>query len=210
MRNQNNFLVLWAVALFAISCTKESSSHIQVSAFPLLRPNPTSYSFPYSLQKTHSLALEAFSIDHQIDKPIFGKLPLAFDSILSAETSTNAVFSENIFRDPANTNDIYLHSFHDPIAFSSVYHEQGTGLPFIAVFQLHLSATNSNETIVTIIASNTEVIDGQQFGIGPCGPGMANRYEPVQPTTVEEYIVLRYLGNYMGITNMPAVIVPAP
>ena len=33
--------------------------------------------------------------------------------------------------------------------------------------------------------------------------------EPVKPTTVEEYSILRYLGNYLGITKMPDVILPA-
>ena len=49
------------------------------------------------------------------------------------------------------------------------------GLPFIATFHLHLSASGTN-TLVTVIASDTEVINGNKFGLGPCGPGKANIY----------------------------------
>jgi hypothetical protein len=114
-----------------------------------------------------------------------------------------------VFRDPANTNDIYLHSFHNPFTLSPVYRGRGGGLPFMAVFHLHLSASGSN-TQVTITASDAEVINGQKFGFGSCGPGYAWNCERVKPTGIEEYVILRYLGRALGVTNMPEVILPKP
>ena len=134
---------------------------------------------------------------------------MGFEGILSAERATNAVFGKNIFRNPANKNDIYLHTFHSPFEVSPVYHNSRGGLPFIAAFHLHLVASG-RKTMVTVIASNTEVIAGTKFGVGPGGPGPANVYVNVEPTTIEEYSILRYIGSYIGVTNMPPVRLPTP
>ena len=65
-----------------------------------------------------------------------------------------------------------------------------------------------SNTVVTVTASDTEVVTGTKFGFGPCGPGQGYVYESVKPTTVEEYSILRYIGSYIGVTNMPEVIKP--
>jgi hypothetical protein len=80
---------------------------------------------------------------------------------------------------------------------SSVYIGQQGGLPFIATLYLHVAGTRTN-TVVTVTAADTEIINGKKFGLGSRGPGQAWNCEPVQSTTVEEYTVLRYLGRYLG------------
>jgi hypothetical protein len=125
----------------------------------------------------------------------------------AVECSTKAVFSEAIFRNPANSNDIYLHTFDMPFVKSSVYFGHDGGLPFIATFHLHLTASGSN-TLVKITALDTKVINGRRFGIRPCGFGYGSASQKVKPTTVEEYSILRYLGQYLSVTNMPDVILP--
>lgn len=198
---------LFAVALATVSCSG-GVSRIQTS--PLPNPNPTSHLFPLPVAGVRERAWQAFSIDHQVDHPIFGRVAdIGFQSTLFAECATNAVFGKSVFRDPANSQDIYLHTFHTPFVISSVYHGAAGGLPFIASFHLHLAASGTNTT-VTVIASDTEVICGTKFGFGPCGPGQANVYASVKPTTIEEYSILRYLGGYLGVTNMPPVILPKP
>src|SRR5437899_11165640 len=99
-----SFTTVFAVALVAVSC----SQGIQTRSLPTL--NPTTYSFPLPLEEVRTKALQAFSIDHQIDEPVFGRpsSPVHLESVLSAECSTNAVFGEAVFRDPANAHDIYL------------------------------------------------------------------------------------------------------
>ena len=200
--------MIFVLAGMVGSCSK-GISHIQIRQLPA--PNPTSYSFPLSLEEVHSRAWRVFSIEHQDQEPIFGHAAVAanLEDILDAECATNAVFGKAVFSNPANVNDIYLHTFDTPFVISAVYHGQDGGLPFIATFHLHLEATGSN-TLVTITASDTKVINGTKFGFGPCGPGHGYNFEHVEPTTVEEYTILRYLGHSLGITNMPEVIMPKP
>lgn len=197
------------------SCSGSASPPpIQTHSLP--QPNPTSYSFPLPLQEFRTKALQAFSVDHQIDRPIFGKQQSSASAgadflqhILQVECSTNAIFGEAVFRDPADTNDIYLHSFDTPFTLSPIYYGRSGSLPFIAAFHLHLIPSGTN-TLVKITALDTEVINGTKFGFGPCGPGKAFVLESVQPTTVEEYTILHYLGEYLGVTNMPPIILPKP
>ncbi|PWU09638.1 MAG: hypothetical protein C5B50_26935 [Verrucomicrobia bacterium] len=153
--------------------------------------------------------MQAFSIEHQTQQPIFGRPPSGADleSIFSAESATNAVFGAAVFRDPANKNDIYLHTSHMPFVISPVYTGSKGGLPFIATFHLHLTAVGSS-TMVAVTASDTQVVNGTKFGVGPCGPGQGWNYESVRPTTVEEYSILQYIGRHLGITNMPAIVLP--
>ena len=202
-----NLTALFAITLAAVSCS-HGVSRIQTRSLPA--SNPTTYSFPLPLEEVRTRALQAFSIEHQVQQPIFGHSTPAshLESVFAAECATNAVFGPDLFREPANTNDIFLHTFHTPFVISSVYHGKHGGLPFIASFRLHLADAGSNTT-VSVIAYQTQVINGTKFGFGPCGPGQGWNCQSVAPTTVEEYSILLYLGRYLGITNMPAVIFPA-
>lgn len=193
--------------LFVVASCSRGVSRIQSYALPA--PNPTTYSFPLPLEEVRARALQAFSIDHQVDQPIFGRPTLAshLEGVFSAECATNAVFGEAVFHNPANTNDIYLHTFHMPFVISSVYRGRDGGLPFIANFHLHISSAGS-DTVVTVTATDAQVVNGTKFGFGPCGPGQGWNYENVRPTTVEEYCILRYLGCYLGVTNMPSILLP--
>jgi len=194
------------VALVAVSCS-HGVSHVRTHV--LATPNPTTYSFPLPLQEVHAKALEAFSNEHQLDQPVFARpeQKSGFEEIFSIACATNPVFAADLFKDPANVHDIFLHTFHSPFVLSSVYHGRDGGLPFAANFHLHLTANNS-DTIVRVTASDTEIVNGTKFGIGSCGPGQMWNWERVAPTTVEEYSILRYLGRYLGVTNMPPINLP--
>jgi len=197
-----------AVALLAISCSR-GVSRMQTRA--LAQPNPISWSFPVPLAEVHDRALQAFSLDHQAGQPVFGRAALTdnFEDVFSAESVTNALFGKTIFSDPANTNDLYLHNYGMAFVASPVYIGRNGGLPFIAAFHLHLTANGSN-TLVNVTALDTQVVNGEKFGVGPCGPGYGSICVKVAPTTIEEYTVLRYLGRYLGLTNMPGVMLPSP
>ena len=202
-----NLATIFAVALATVSCS-HGVSRIRTHSLSAL--NPTAFSFPLPSSEVHAKALEAFSIEHQIREPVFSQSGAGpgFEHILFPECATNAVFADAIFRAPANVQDLYLRT-HGPFVVSSVYHGRDGGLPFIADFHLHLAGLATG-TMVTVTASNTEVINGTKFGIGSCGPGQHWNRVKVKATTVEEYSILRYLGRYLGMTNMPSVILPAP
>jgi hypothetical protein len=161
------------------------------------------------LQEVHAKALEAFSIEHQREQPVFARPEDRSDleRTFSIECATNAALGTKIFKDPANAHDLYLHTFHGPFVLSSIYYGRDGGLPFTANFHLHLT-TNNSDTVVTVTASDTEIVNGTRFGIGSCGPGQMWNWERVGPTTVEEYAILHYLGGYLGVSNMPAIITP--
>jgi hypothetical protein len=192
-----------AIVAVMVSCSRGVS---RIQTRPLPSPNPTSYLFPVPLEEVHAKALEAFSIDHQFDHPVFPRRH-GLEPVLDAECATNAAFGKAVFQDPANGLDIYLHSFSRPFATSAVYYGRDGGLPFIAAFHLHLTMMGSG-TLVAVTPYETKVINGTRFGIGHSGPGQGNNYESVKPTTVEEYSILQYLGRYLGVTNMPALILP--
>jgi hypothetical protein len=201
---KKSLTTIFAIAIVAMSCS-HGVSRVRTRSLP--SPNPTSYSFPLPLEEVHARALQVFSYEHQADQPIFGRSALVERDIFVVECATNALFGQTVFRDPANAQDIYLHTFHMPFVISSVYRGRDGGLPFIATFHLHLTTSGSN-TVVTITASDTEVVNGTKFGFGHSGPQQVRNCEPVKPTTVEEYSILRYLGRFLGITNMPDVILP--
>ena len=202
-----NCAILLAVALATVSCS-HGLSRIRTHSLP--RTNPTVWTFPLPVKEVYAEALQVYSIEHQVKKPIFERSasPITLELALSAECATNAVYGRSVFADPANAYDIYLHSSHTPFVISSVYRGRDGGLPFIANFHLHLAGSGS-DTVVTVTASDAEVINGTRFGIGSCGPGQKWNCVKVKPTTIEEYSILAYLGRYLGITNMPPVILPA-
>jgi hypothetical protein len=201
------FTILLAVALAVVGCS-HGVSRIRTGVLP--SPNPTSYSFALPVEEVHAKALQAFSRDHQYKEPVF-KQPPSTDywcSTLLAECSTNALCGKAVFNDPANARDIYLHSSGTPFAISAVYRGRDGGLPFFSTFHVHL-ADNGPGTVVTVSASDAQVVNGMKSGLGSCGLGRHWNYVKVRPTTVEEYTVLAYLGRYLGVSNMPAVVAPS-
>jgi hypothetical protein len=164
----------------------------------------------------HARALEAFLTDHQIEDPIFPVPPEAtslrremlWKSNFSVELSGAGGAFSSVFTNGDDGNDIYLHNFTSPFTLSPLYRGRNGGLPFVASFYLHLVAAGSSSTVVTVTALDTQVINGEHYGVGPCGPGYGWRYESVKPTTIEEYRILRYLGEYVGLSNMPPVVLP--
>jgi hypothetical protein len=112
------FTALFVIALVTVSCTS-GVSRIQTRSLPT--PNVTSYSFPLPVDEIRIKAMKAFSIHHQVQEPVFGRSPVGsgYRDIFSAECCTNALFGKDVFGDPANTNDIYLHTFGTAFVVSS-------------------------------------------------------------------------------------------
>jgi hypothetical protein len=195
------------------ACTKGTSV---VHRAPLDAPNPTSYDFAVPLGDAHERVKEAFEA---ADAPeaVFGRRPssepgsddVQYAHSFSVEDASAPIFSRAIFEDRANANDIYVHTFHDPIAASSVYRGRRGGLPFIGAFQIHMTALDERHTRIAVVAHDTEIVNGMAWGIGSCGPGYAWRYEPVPATTVEEYAMLRHLATALGVVDLPPARVPS-
>lgn len=170
----------------------------------LVTPNPTAYTFPFPFQEVHEKALLAFSSEAQSESPDSPTRRPLFASTLYLEP---VVDHSGMVAGATTPYDFTLRGVHEPLVRSKVYYGPDGGLPFFASFHVRLANTGSN-TLVSVKAFDTEVINGTGFGWGPCGPGRGNKYKKVKPTTMEEYMVLRHLGRYLGVTNMPPLVSP--
>jgi hypothetical protein len=102
----------------------------------------------------------------------------------------------------------HVANFHDPIGKSAVYFAQGKPLDYLAEFRIEIVNRGLAETEVRVTTLRPEVINGKQFGFGSCGPGFANRYVPVEPTSIEEYDLLLRIGAALDERGMPEMILP--
>lgn len=162
--------------------------------------NPTSWSFPFPLAEVRAKAREAFSLDHQIAHPV----PLAFSTpmmntldMLTVDDVEKGGALQATFKD---SNDIHLNDLRDVLWYSMIY----GGKEAVASFVIHFDPAGEKTTRVTVTAVDPKVIDG----LACCGPhGLYARYVPAAATTHEEYTILRYLGEFLGV-KMPPPIIP--
>ena len=188
---------------FCISC---SSDIHQIRTKPLAEKNPTSYAFPRPLEDVKQELINAFEITKRSKATDEFYSSFSDESFyFKVETKDDALFSKQIFESPENTNDLYLHSHGQPIVSSSVYFGGGKPLRYRATFQLHLTRLNENSTKVSVITHDPTVINGSKC----CGlHGYKSNDVPVEPTTIEEYKILLFIGRLLGVGDMPTLRLP--
>ena len=158
---------------------------------PLPRKNPTSYVF------------------HASADDVFVAVPMGFhrqDSFRFAPTATFT--AETSSGTHLKSATLVSNTGHDPIGKSRAYFARGVALDYLADFEVNISGRGDQSTEVVIKALHPEVINGRRFGFGSCGPGFANRYVPVEATTIEEYEILLRIGQALGEKDMPPLILP--
>jgi hypothetical protein len=195
------------LAVFLLNvCISCSSDIHKIKTKPLAEKNPTSYVFARPVSQAREEIIKAFETENRYSKPTeefyasFGDTRLWF----SVESREDAVFSEKIFQNPVNHNDVYLHSHGEPLGPSQVYFGGGKPLRYRAAFQLHLAALDNN-TQVSVITHEPSVINGSKC----CGPhGYVSNNVPVEPTTIEEYKILLFVGRILGAREMPPLRLP--
>jgi len=166
--------------------------------------NPTSYEFAYSVSEVRGKLLTAFeNFDQQ------AKLASSFDAQSrfrpQVESRETALFSKEIFADPENKNDLYLHAFGEFVGPSPIYSGGGKPLKYRSEFQLHLTDAGHNRTKVSVITHKPTVFNGSKC----CGlHGYVSNDVPVEPTTIEEYKILLFIGSILGTKNMPPLRMP--
>ena len=200
-----------ALVLIVSGCAR---GILQVETLSLRESNPTSFVFDVPVEEIPRNATEAFSRDHQYADPIFPDAErtasgIGFTNIFKAETRESALFSGDLLKQAGNEHDVYLHNFGDAIWPSPVYRGNGEGLPYFAEFHLHVTAAGEGRSRVEVTALDPQIVNGERWGIGPCGPGYGWHSQKVEATTVEEYVILRYLGRALGRADMPEVVLPA-
>ena len=201
-RNVSKYLL---AALLLCSCTACSSNIHPIETRPLSQKNPTSYVFPGPVPEVRGKLLTAFN-DFQLMRDFFSSFSPNNPSLYFAvESREHAVFSEQIFADRDNQDDVYLHSHGDWIDPSPVYFGGGKPLRYRAEFQVHLTTVDANRTQVSVITHKPSVINGSVC----CGlHGYKSNDVAVQPTTVEEYRILLFIGRVLGVSGMPPLRLP--
>lgn len=186
-----------------ISCT--SDIH-KIRTKSLNEKNPTSYEFARPMSELKKEVINAF--DSEKINPLTNEFHSSFSNtsfFFVVESKEDPSFSKHIFQKPENSNDLYLHSFGTPINSSYVYFGGGKPLRYRAEFQLHLTALGPDRTRVSVITHKPTVINGSKC----CGlHGYVSNDVPVEPTTIEEYKILLFLGRLLGTQDMPSLRLP--
>jgi hypothetical protein len=194
-----------AAALFLTFCISCSSDVHKIKTRSLVQKNPTSYVFPGRVPEVREKILTVFE-----DFPLrreFGSFvsPNSPSFMFSVRTREEDGSYEPIFASPANHNDLYLHSWGEPIDPSEVYFGGGKPLRYRAEFQLHLTAADNDNTQISVITHKPSVINGSVC----CGlHGYKSNDVAVEPTTIEEYRILLFIGRILGVNNMPVLKLP--
>ncbi len=172
----------------------------QVDSLSLPAPNPAAYEFEAGVGEIHQAVRDLYKLQFQerVEHP-FSPL-FRSDEYLTPEM-------RSLFTQPGNGNDVFFYYGHSPMGLSKLYRVNGRPVPFLADFHLHLTALDDSKTRVEVFPADTQVIAGKTLL-----PGRhfirANIYIPVEATTIEEYSLLLRLGDMLGQTGMPALILP--
>jgi hypothetical protein len=192
-------------ALLLSLCVSCSTDIHPIKTRPLSQKNPTSHVFPGPVPEVRGKMLTAFN-DYELTSDFFSSFSPNNPSMsFSVESREDAVFSKHIFASHENQNDLYLHFFGDVIDPSPVYFGGGKPLRYRAKFQLHLTALDDNSTKVSVITHEPSVINGSVC----CGlHGYTSNDVAVEPTTIEEYRILLFIGRVLGVSDMPPLRLP--
>ncbi len=200
-KTTSKILIILGILLTVISCDRDIHP---IKTKPFSQKNPTIYEFALPVSEVRGKLFTAFK-----DFDLRQKLASSFDSnsrfLVSVESREDASFSKDIFANPENNNDLYLHSFGEIIGPSPIYFGDGKPLEYRAEFQLHLTDAGNNRTKVSVITHKPTVINGSVC----CSPhGYKSNDVAVEPTTIEEYKILLFIGSILGVKEMPPLKMP--
>jgi hypothetical protein len=114
--------------------------------------------------------------------------------------------ANDVFNKPENKNDAYIRAEGSPLGESQIYFKDGKSLLYYADFHIHLVAIDANKTRVEITTYDSFILAGLDKSWSPHGPSRI--CVEVAPTTIEEYQILRELGEELGTKNMPPLLIP--
>src|ERR1041384_3742043 len=187
------FLILGALAIAAIPIAFVLLKAPAIDVKRLPRMNPTSSVFHASVEEVFSKVAGPKDACHSLDF-----YPAGVSQIESITGKKLRIAEATLV----------TRTDHDPIGKSKVYFARGEALDYLAEFELHLIERGGKETEVRVRTLRPEVINGKKLGFGSCGPGLANRYVAVEPTTIEEYEILLRIGQALGEKDMPPLVLP--
>jgi hypothetical protein len=200
--------VLMLLAL-QFSCT-ESPKPVVIKK--LAHPNPTSYTFDFPVDKLRDKVINLFSIDPQTNDSI---LKVVFiDRILKehpfqinfvAETSDKAAFGTDYYKNVENSDDIFLFSMGSYWYSPLYFRKNNEPFLFFTSFAFKFKAISDQKTLLSVIDINPIISNGTKC----CGhSGYMAIEEKVQPTTVEEYTLILYIAEKLGVRGLAPLRLP--
>lgn len=224
----HQFLALFGgVALIFTGCELQASQNqveqITLQERLLSQPNPTNYKFDATISGITNAIRKAFDKwqEEQTKKyqrkewegvgdattKHFLTLALQSSGLVSLFFKGDAdALSKNLLTKAGNENDAYLFGSTSSLGESQVYFKGGHPLIYYADFHIHLTAISPQKTRVEIFTYGSRVVTGVDKRYSPHGPSLI--FVEVPPTTIEQYQILLRIGQQLGITNMPPLVVP--
>lgn len=173
------------VITLLVSCLISCSSIYEITASPIAATKVTHVVYPVSYDLVFDKSDELFSYHAQ------HKAPIKF----SANANT-ALLSAKRVASSSTGFEIHLGAVSRSFWRSDYYRVNGDAAQTTGVFRIVFTPTENNQTHVAVIVEKLEVINGTQC----CGPhGQYSRYTQVAATTIEEYAILVYIGEQLGI-----------
>ncbi|MGA3266720.1 MAG: hypothetical protein ABSE16_07855 [Verrucomicrobiota bacterium] len=214
--------------LALVGCEQHGASNVEqltVQEKVLPHPNLTNYEFDASVSDVTNAIKKAFGTDWYLaeakkhrervwegrgDATTKHALTLALQSpppSLFFKGDADAL-SKNLLTKAGNENDAYLFGSTSPVSESQVYFKDGQPLIYYADFHIHLTALGAKKCSVDIFTYDSSVVAGVDESWSPHGPSFI--FVEVPPTTIEQYQILLGIGQQLGVTNMPPLVVPGP
>jgi len=208
---------VFAASLFALglNCSGCNDTGGKIERKSLKYPNTTSHVFQLPLNYLKDTLVTLFNFANQYEDPDLRSVFYYYPSgdkehkqlvTFNAETTNDSVFGNDYFKKSNTENDIYLHDFGS-VWESPLYQVDGKPLEYRTVFALKLKSVDASRTRLVIEAENPVVINGTA-GMGP--HGFIAREEKVEPTTIEEHLLLLYIAKKLSDNSVAPVIWPAP
>jgi hypothetical protein len=106
-----------------------------------------------------------------------------------------------------NRNHIFVNWFglNSSVGNSKIYYNCWGKLKLIPSYHIILDSLSENQTKIAI-QSFPKVIAGMDFSLNHMLPYITSRKVNVKPSTIEEYEIIRMVGELSGEKNMPVTV----
>jgi hypothetical protein len=156
--------------------------------------NPTSFEFHASVSQVHD-ALRKMSV-----RP---------SRVIELASDSNTVWGREILRKPENSLDAFARLYARDS--SRIFYRRENIIPYWYAFHIHITEKEKDRTLVEIRTINPRIGIGTRFpyNILPWSEPNKTITREVEPSTIEEYMILLEIGKELGQRErMPPLIMP--
>jgi len=201
MKNNIQLLLLTLTTIIVVGCNNSK----EITTKELETKNPTEYVFNIEIDSLKYSVVNIFNEHLSTSSTMYGS-SLFFNKtddikhqvFFVAELKEDASFGKKYFNNKETQNNIYLHSFGN-YWYSPIYYTDNKKLECRTPFIIELKEVNQNMTLMSIKPEKLVVLNGTEC----CGPhGFYSKEFEVEPTTVEEYTLILFIAEQLGVTDL--------